>query len=283
VNAAAYTQTNSIGADITGTTGANTITGTAYADTIRTGAGADTIIVATATAGNNDFIDGGADSDTLQLAVGSHTFATNTNLVNVEAITLGNGTNTLDLTNQTEAFTITGGTGADTITGGDGADVIRAGAGADAITAGAGADTIILVGADTSAIASTNTTTPGTLGATEAFTWGTASGYDVITGFTTGDMIQLYTTGTTAIVTSTTLIVAGGVIPAATVGVVAAVRGTQTNATTFTAATTGLDTLLLWDTNGTTAAGTYAAVVLVGYTAVANDTISAAGLFTAVA
>jgi hypothetical protein len=43
VNASAYVQTNSVGADITGSTGANTIVGTAYADTIRAGEGADTV------------------------------------------------------------------------------------------------------------------------------------------------------------------------------------------------------------------------------------------------
>ena len=43
VNASAYTQTNSVGADITGSTGANTLVGTAYADTIRTNGGGDTV------------------------------------------------------------------------------------------------------------------------------------------------------------------------------------------------------------------------------------------------
>ena len=44
VNASAYVQTNSVGADITDSSGANTITGTAYADTIRlTNGGSDTV------------------------------------------------------------------------------------------------------------------------------------------------------------------------------------------------------------------------------------------------
>jgi S-layer protein len=43
VTASAYVQTNSVGADITGSTGANAIVGTAYADTIRVGEGADTV------------------------------------------------------------------------------------------------------------------------------------------------------------------------------------------------------------------------------------------------
>jgi Ca2+-binding RTX toxin-like protein len=196
VSAAAYTQTNSIGADITGTTGANTVTGSAYADTIRTGAGADTIIVATATAGNSDFIDGGADSDTLQLAVGSHTFGTNDNLVNVESITLGNGTNTLTLTGQTEAFTITGGTGADTIVGGSGIDTITTGIGADVITGAAGADVITLSVETTAAI--------------DTVIYNASSeGGDSITGFiTTSDKINLKESafGTTATFTNNALV-----------------------------------------------------------------------------
>jgi hypothetical protein len=183
VSAAAYTQTNSIGADITGTTGANTVTGTAYADSIRTGAGADTIIVATATAGNSDVIDGGANTDTLVLAVGSHTFATNDNLVNVEEITLGNGTNTLTLTNQSEAFKITGGTGADTIVCGSGIDTIVAGTGADVITGAAGADVITL----------STETTP----AVDTVIYNaTTEGGDTITGFITGsDKLKFKETG----------------------------------------------------------------------------------------
>ena len=43
VNVSAYFQTNTVGADITGSTGANAIVGTAYADTIRAGEGADTV------------------------------------------------------------------------------------------------------------------------------------------------------------------------------------------------------------------------------------------------
>jgi len=43
LNASAYVQTNSVGADITGSSVANAIVGTAYADTIRVGEGADTV------------------------------------------------------------------------------------------------------------------------------------------------------------------------------------------------------------------------------------------------
>jgi Ca2+-binding RTX toxin-like protein len=43
IDVSGYTQTGSVGADITGSTGANVIVGTGYADTIRGGEGADTI------------------------------------------------------------------------------------------------------------------------------------------------------------------------------------------------------------------------------------------------
>jgi S-layer protein len=64
IDVSGYTQTGSVGADITGTTGANVIVGTGYADTIRGGEGADTI---TGGAGN-DTITTGAGADTIAIA-----------------------------------------------------------------------------------------------------------------------------------------------------------------------------------------------------------------------
>ena len=122
-----------------------------------------------------------------------------------------------------------------------------------------------------------------TLSATEAFTWTTSGGYDKINGFANGDTLQLYTTGTSAITTVTTAIVAGGTVSAANAGFVGAIVGTQTSASVFTAATGGADTLLVWDADETGTGTAFAAIVLVGYTGVANDTITTAGLFTAAA
>lgn len=70
VNASAYVQTNSVGADITGSSGANTIVGTAYADTIRAGDGND---VVTGGAGA-DAIDVGAGTDTIIMAAFTDSF-----------------------------------------------------------------------------------------------------------------------------------------------------------------------------------------------------------------
>jgi Ca2+-binding RTX toxin-like protein len=189
-------------------------------------------------------------------------------------------TNGVTITTGVGATLVKGGAGADTITGGAGVDTITGGAGADAITAAGGSDVVILAGADSGAVTSTKLAAPGTFSATEVFTHGAV---DKITGFTTGDKIQLYTTGTTAITTIAAPIVAGGVNPAADKGLVAAIVGTQTNATTFTAATGGADTLFIWDIDGTGANAVYAAVILVGYVAVADDTVSTAGLYTAAA
>ena len=68
VDASSYTQTGSVGADITGSSGVNVIVGTGYADTIRGGDGADTIT-------------GGAGADNLTGGAGADTFVFTTSSV----------------------------------------------------------------------------------------------------------------------------------------------------------------------------------------------------------
>lgn len=93
-------------------------------------------------------IDGGAGTDTVNIAAGTATFgpAGNPTLVGVEVVSAAALTTAinLDLSRQTEAFTITGGTGNDTIRGGTGVDAINGGGGNDLIIAanGDGNDTI---------------------------------------------------------------------------------------------------------------------------------------------
>jgi S-layer protein len=202
-------------------------------------------------------MDGGAGSDTLQLAVGSHTFATDTNLVNVEAITLGNGTNTLDLTNQTEAFTITGGTGADTITGGAGADIITGGAGADRITAGNG-DTLIFATAHVlvNAGVAAGTSVTADLRGTDIITGPTTTGETLILNFAAMDN----TIANATITQGTTVLMAG-----ATANNFLINQGTYNAGTgVFTGTgTTPTHTLITVDTNGATAGGV-ANILLVG-------------------
>ena len=67
IDVSAYTQTGSVGADITGSTGANVIVGTGYADTIRGGEGADTINGGAGAVSDN--LTGGAGADTFMYNV----------------------------------------------------------------------------------------------------------------------------------------------------------------------------------------------------------------------
>ena len=140
------------------------------------------------------------------------------------------------------------------------------GGGADTITIGVPAtETAIATGF--TAAAAVPTTAVGT------------AGMDIITGFSTGASIAL-----TGLTLGTNLIVRnGGTMGAATVGDTALLRGTYSSAAdTFTPSNAGADSILAYDNNGTTAAGGYSAVVLVGYVdALSNDTFNTAA-FTAV-
>jgi Ca2+-binding RTX toxin-like protein len=169
---------SSANSSVTGSTGADSITGSAGvdqitisnggSDTVFAGAGSDTIAGGSDVT-SADFIDGGADSDTLDI-----TGATATNLdrvTNIEKITLGDATTlitTVDalvavgsvlfvnggsltsansLTwnggNETNGkFSIVGGAGSDNLTGGLGGDTITGGGGTDTLAGGAGSDSI---------------------------------------------------------------------------------------------------------------------------------------------
>ena len=120
---------------ITGTATAETINGGAGNDTIVAGAGNDLIVVGATTEGNGDTIEGGADTDTLDLTGASHTFATDNKLVTVENITFGS-ISTLNLTGQTESFNITANVGGLTVTTGSALDIVTAAGGTDVITLG---------------------------------------------------------------------------------------------------------------------------------------------------
>jgi Ca2+-binding RTX toxin-like protein len=176
---------SSANSSVTGSTGADSITGSAGvdqitisnggSDTVFAGAGSDTIAggsdVTTA-----DFIDGGADSDTLTFTSTGETTGPRgpsalDRVTNIETITLGNNTTlitTVDalvavgsvlfvngggltsansLTwnggNETNGkFSIVGGAGSDNLTGGLGSDTITGGGGTDTLVGGAGSDSI---------------------------------------------------------------------------------------------------------------------------------------------
>ena len=172
--------------------------------------------------------------------------------------------------------TIVASTGNDTIIGGLGADLIT-------ITSG-GTDRINLIASHTAAPAGFTAT--AAVPTTAIF----VGGSDVITGFGVGDSIGLgsaidATTGAITALTLTaasTLIRNGGTLGATTAGDVVLLTGTYTAATGFfTPTVSGTDSLLVFDGNGTTDAGTtYRSVVLVGYVDTGTADAVATGVFT---
>lgn len=131
---------------VVGTAAANTIS-TAGVNFVSALAGNDTITYEAASLAGL-IIDGGAGTDTVNIAAGTATFgpAANPTLVGIEAVSAAALLTAIDLnlSSQTEAFTITGGGGNDTIRGGSGADAINGGNGNDLIIAfnGDGNDTV---------------------------------------------------------------------------------------------------------------------------------------------
>ena len=235
------------GAVIVGAATASTITGTAGTDNISSGKGDDTIIVATANAGNNDIMDGGAGTgDTLQLSAAA-TFATDANLVNIENVTVS-GTSTVVFAAQTEDLAFTGASGVQTITGGQGADTFTTGTGIDIIDYTAAGQT------------TTATTFTDTAGASTIST----VGMDIIVG--AGDKIDLSALGTISAVNETDT----AVTTAASVGASADIQyftgnyDAATNLFTSAADASASDLLVAWDNNGTTAGTTYEVIIITG-------------------
>ena len=164
----------------------------------------------------------------------------------------------------------------DTFTGGSVVDTVTLGLGADVFTSGGGADVF-------------NVTMATHTGAALGFAASTAvpttalttTGMDVITGASTGMVIDL--TGLTTVANA--IVRNGGTMGAATAGDIALIVGNYASGTNqFTPSLAGSDTLLVADNNGTTAAGGYNGIVLVGYVdALQNDTLGTGGEFTIVA
>jgi len=177
---------------------------------------------------------------------------------------------------------LTGTVGGDTLTTGANADTISGGAGNDSITGGAGADDIN-VGSSSTDIdriiqAATGDSGTFALGATTTNSV-TATGFDVIRGFGSGDVLALAVySGTAAataadnvlvntIATASTVATTGG--PALGANTVTLIRGDYTAATllaasTFVGSATGADMLVVYDGNALAATTAYEAIVLVG-------------------
>jgi Ca2+-binding RTX toxin-like protein len=147
-------------------------------DTISTGAGADGITAAIAQLTAADTVDGGAGTDTLTFSdAGASADSDFTNITNIEALTLANGTNTIVLGaeyNESGSVTITGGVGADSITLGSGVTAAQTIA-----LATAGNDTVVATGA-TGVI--TVTMDDADLTAADTLTGGSGSDVLTITG-----------------------------------------------------------------------------------------------------
>jgi Ca2+-binding RTX toxin-like protein len=115
---------NETNAGITLTTGGGgdtlTMSASSIGDTINSGAGTDGITVAIAQLTSADTVNGGAGTDTITLSdTGSIADADFTNVTNIEALTLADGTNSIVLGaeySESGSVTVTAGTGADTIT-----------------------------------------------------------------------------------------------------------------------------------------------------------------------
>lgn len=127
---------------ITGGAGAESITGGVGIDSILGGAGNDTIIGA-----SDDFVDGGADTDTLEIA-GNFNDNGDGAIANFEVLNITAAGKNVILEEQTEALVVNGfASGVNTIVGGDGNDSITGATGHnDNLSGGSGEDTF--VGAD---------------------------------------------------------------------------------------------------------------------------------------
>ncbi|TMJ03980.1 MAG: tandem-95 repeat protein [Alphaproteobacteria bacterium] len=207
----------SVGDTLAGGDGNDILAGRGGADTMLGGAGNDTLVW-TAGDGNDTSIDGGANSDTLELhdTAGSDTIQVVTNgttitglgggtanVTNIETVTLDathGGTDTLDYTGTTVAVTVnlatdsatgfnsitgaienvTGGAGGDTLTGSAGANTIVGAAGNDTIT-GAGGDDQLSGGADS-----------------DTFNYTVGDGHDTVDGGATGSDVDTQNVNGTA-------------------------------------------------------------------------------------
>jgi len=193
---------------------------------------------------------------------------------NVAALTMTAGSGNAEFTGGLLADTITGGAGDDIIIGGQGADVISTGGGNDNVTGSAGADTVtfgsgtkrfILAADADSAVTSLAT---GNSSATVSIT-----SADVLTGFSTGDIINVNGLGYTSTGTAATNTLVTAADTSITNGIAdnthAVIRGSwiagsTTGSGTFIQATSGADVMFLIDEDNATSGQSYGAIILSG-------------------
>ena len=246
--------------------------GTVGGGTVNAGAGAGTLTVSLAGAGGATLVETtgtgavtvnqastGALTYTATASHTSHTInLTGTGAVNVQAGSTATSY-TINVSGTAGARTYSNASttsSVDTYTGGTGVDTVTLGLGADNFTSGGGADVFNLhLATDTGSAVGFNAGSAVPVQGQSV----NVSGMDKITGFTAGATIV---TGTTA----AGIITNGGTLGANTTGNLAQLVGTYNAGTnTFTVDTGGTSTLLAFDSNGTTAGGSYVGVVLIGY------------------
>lgn len=243
--------------DASGVTGAGgvgiTTDALQYASTFvgSSGTGSDSIDASAALAAVT-ITDNATGTNTLKGASGAY----------VDTITAGNGNNTI--TTGGGADVITAGTGNNTIVAGAGKDTITVGSGTNSITGGTGADTITinhgaLTHVDTIVIGATGQTGAGITAS------GVLTGVDVVSGLAKADVIDISAiAGSIVSVTHETAFSGAEIAGTGTAAFL--VQGTYVASTgVFTASATGTDSVFMYDNNGSTAAGSMEAVVLVGY------------------
>ena len=291
VNAAALTAVETIsGTGNFTVTGLGTAVGGSITELARTGASTLTVTTAGTNGGTINEAAGSSGTVTANHA-GTGTLTVNTTANHGVTVVTASAANTVTATGagtisytatDTGAHTITStttGAAGDTIVGNTGVDTITGGAGADRITTGGGADVITLAAptSDTGVVAGFNASALVPVNGQVL----NASGFDIVTGMSTGATISL-----TGVTMGTSLTRNGGTFGTDTAGNAALVTGTYNAGTgQFTVDTAGTSSLFVYDDNGTGAGGAYHAVVLVGYIDVGGaDTLGAGapGVFTVV-
>ena len=238
-------------------------------------------ITASTTATNATLITGGSAADVLTGGVNSADTISGADGNNVidgkggaDTITVGNGNNTINAGGiaYVGILTVTAGNGYNTIVGGASADVITVGTGGNTITGGASAD-VITFGSHAAGVIDglVYTVAAQTFATTVVSGTTVLTGADIITGLKAGDTVGLFGTltgGDTLIGTSLLSTAVG------TAGDISVVRGNYNAATAiFTSSATGADSIVQWDSNGTTAFGNVETIVLVGFAGVASDSV----------
>jgi Ca2+-binding RTX toxin-like protein len=195
----------------------------------------------------------GLRGDDVTLNFSGLTGSTNAVIVSASALTgkatVSAGSAAASITGGGYNDVLTGGSGADSLVGGAGNDTIAGGSGVDTMTGGTGNDTFTLS-------ATTSSDAPSLSSGAYSI-----SSVDRITDFAASDVISFSSLSTT---------IASSTATVATDNKIVYVLGTLSSTTftvdaTATDSTTGVGTLVIWDTDSTVGTSTYKAVYLVGY------------------